>query len=538
MENYTGKKIKSNREEIMKRKAFKLISLISYCTVIAILAWQGYELFSDIQRKSTKRFSENITVTVNGNVMRPGKYRVPYGTTNFEILKVAGIRSSSDITPFNLTSQVEGDNEINVASRDESVALKSTARLEFYFGNISIISSIGRERVIQEGLMLNEGDRILTEEQTQAEISLNSFSRVDMDKYSEISFDKIGKDKEDRNVIDLFQKNGLCWYKVSYSDKSEKINVSTPLAKVTISGKGSDFTVDSKYSETVINCIDGLVLVERPDGSDPVNVIAGQSVTIFNDGRPFLITKMSRDLDITRNFSQLVKTKVEIIMRHMPFNFLFLSPPQAYYLVSIQFDKQTIHLVNIPYHTSVSFFVQGVETMNEAYLYGGPVFMSTIVERIMNTKIPKYIVFDKEDILRAASSVGGLNISVDPKAASVMNLKSGRQKLGHEDLFTFMQSSLSGYVDSKRRQEVVLYSLFEQIKSGNIGITTILAEQVTNDAETNIMVSEILTHYKNFMSKKKWKFVTHDLPVIEKKEKNITIYEVDYDEARKLLTEG
>ncbi len=522
----------------MKRKVFKLLSFFSYTLVFAILCWQGYELFTDINKKKIKSYTKNITVTVNGNVKRPGKYRVPYGTTNFEILKVAGIKSSSDITPFNLTSQVEAENELNVASRDEAVSLKSTARLEFYFGNVSIISSIGRERVIQEGLMLNEGDRILTEEQTQAEISLNAFSRVDMDKYAEISFDKIGKDKEDRNAIDLFQKNGLCWYKVSYSDKSERINVATPLAKITISGKGSDFTVDSKYAETVINCIDGLVLVERPDGSDPVNVIAGQSVTIFNDGRPFLITKMSRDLDITRNFSQLVKTKVEIIMRHMPFNFLFLSPPQAYYLVSVQFDKQTIHLVNIPYHTSVSFFVQGVETMNEAYLYGGPVFMSTIVERIMNTRIPKYIVFDKDDILRAASSVGGLTLSVDPKAASLMNMKSGRQKLAHEDLFKFMQSSLTGYVDSKRRQEAVLYALFEQIKSGNIGVTTVLAEQITNDAETNIQVSEILTHHKNFMSKKKWKFITHDLPVIEKKEKNITIYEADYEAARKLLSEG
>lgn len=523
---------------MMKNLTLKLFSFLIYSSLIVVLGWQGFELFKDVKKDNTKFSSKSITVTVNGNVKRPGKYRVPYGTTNFEILKVAGIKSSSDITPFNLTSQVEAENDLNVSTRNESVSLKSTARLEFYFGNVSILSSIGRERVIQEGLMLNEGDRILTEEQTQAEISLNSFSRVDMDKYSEISFDKIGKDKDDRNAINLFQKNGLCWYKVSYSDKSEKISVATPLARVAISGKGSDFTIDSKYSETVINCLDGLVLVERPDGSDPVNLIAGQSVTIFNDGRPFLITKMSRDIDITQNFSQLVKTKVEIIMRHMPFNFLFLSPPLAYYLVSVQFDKQTIHLINIPYHTSVSFFVQGVETMNEAYLYGGPVFMSTIVERIMNTKIPKYLVFDKDDILRAASSVGGLNVSVDEKASSLMNVKSGRQKLGSEDLFKFLQSSISGYADSKRRQEAVLYAIFEQIKSGSIGITAVLAEQITNDAETNIAVSEIMTHHKNFMSKKKWKFITHDLPVKQKKEKNITIYEADYEEARKLLTEG
>ena len=513
-----------------------IISLV-YLALIGGLLWQGYNLISDFKSKQAIGSIESIVVNINGNVKQPGRYKVPLGTTNFEILKVAGIRTTSDLTPFNLSAQVESDQDVTVDTLKSPVAIKASVRLEFFFGEVTIISAEGRDRTSQEGMSIDEGNRILTEEKSQAELSVNTYSRIDMDNFSEIVFDKIGIDAEGKIATDIFQKAGLCWYKIAYTEKAEQIKILTPLANITIGGRGADFTVEVKYSETFINITDGLLLVERPDGTDAMNLIAGQSLTIYNDGRPFEVTKLSPEVSTTERFNQLAKTKADIMMKHMPFNFLFCSPPFVFYVISVQFDRNSIYVINLPPKTSVSFFVQGFNTLQEAFLYGGVVFAGTLVERIMNTRIPKYSLFDKNDIIRTASSIGGLKIGIDDKAAGLMNLKQGTQTLKGQKIVEFLRPALSGYEDSEKRQVSVLKSLFNQVRSKNIIVTSLLADQVLTNIETNIAASETMKHYNNFLSRKNWTFKSHTLPVREVKVENKTILEPVLEKSRKLLFE-
>lgn len=515
----------------------RLIIPAIYLALTGGLIWQSIELISVFRSKQSIGPIESITVNIDGNVDHPGRYRIPLGTTNFEILKVAGVRTTSDLTPFNLSAQIEPDQNITVDTLESPVAVKASARLEFFFGEVTIISTEGRDRIQQEGMSIDEGDRILTEEKSQAELSVNTYSRIDMDNFSEIVFDKIGIDTEGNMATEIFQKAGLCWYKIAYTEKAEQIKTLTPLADITVGGRGADFTIDVKYSETVINITDGLLLVERPDGTDAMNLIAGQSLTIYNDGRPFEVTKLSPEVSTTDRFTQLAKTKADILMKHMPFNFLFCSPPFVYNLVSIQFDRNIIYVVNLPPKTSVTLYVQGFKTLQEAFLYGGVVFTSTLVERIMNTRIPKYSVFDKNDIIRTASSIGGLKVSIDDKAAGLMNLKSGVHTLKGQKIVEFLRPKLSGHEDSEKRQVNVLKSIFDQVRSKNIIITSLLADQVLTNIETNIKASETMQHYNNFLSRKNWTFKSHILPVREVKVENKTVYEPVLDKSRKLLFE-
>jgi anionic cell wall polymer biosynthesis LytR-Cps2A-Psr (LCP) family protein len=410
-------------------------------------------------------------------------------------------------------------------------------RLEFYFGDITILSSEGRERVQQEGMTIDEGDRVLTEEKAQAELSLNTYSRIDMDNFAEITFDKIGGDEEGKTLLELFQKTGLCWYKVAYTDKNEQYRILTPMADITIGGKGGDFTVDVKYSEAIITVLDGLVLVERPDGSDAMNLITGQSVTIYRDNRPFSISKIAPDENITERFNQLTKTKADIVMRHMPFNVLFCSPPQVFMLISVQFEQNKMFVIQLPPQTSVSLYVQGFKNLQESFLYGGAIFSSTLVERILNTRIQNFAIFTKDDIVRTASSIGGLKVTLDDQASAMLGLGKGTQALKGQRILNYLSPALSGSKDSEKRQIEAIQSIFNELVSKNIILTSLLMEQILSNIETNINAAEAMKHYNNFSSRKNWSFVSHTLPVRTVKTENQLLYEPIMEECRKLLTE-
>jgi hypothetical protein len=384
-------------------------------------------------------------------------------------------------------------------------------------------------------MSIDEGDRMLVEENSQAEVSVNTFSRIDMDSYSEIIFDKFDIDPAGNDLIKIFQKSGICWYQIAYSENNEQYNILTELSRITVGGKGANFTIDVKFSETVINVVDGLLLVERPNGDDAINVIAGQSVTIFNDNRPFQVTKLSPGTNLTNRFNKLTKAKADLIVKYMPFNLLFCTPPSVFFLISIQFTTSTVTVIQLPAHTSVSYFVQGFNTLQEAFLYGGVVFTSTLIERIVNTRLNKYIVFDKNDIMRTASSLGGLNLPVDSKASAYLGLNKGIFRFKGQKLIDFLLPSVSGIKDSEKRQILVLKNIFEQVKSKNIIITSLLADQILTNLETNVSSSEAMKHYNNFLDRKNWVFKNVYLPITIKKRENKEIYEPNLEKSRKIL---
>ncbi len=519
-----------------KRSKKKIIYSI-YALLAAAILWQGYALILAFMGKDNINALEMVTIDVHGTVSRPGSYRVPLGTTNFEVLQVAGVLPSSNISPFNLAAQVESGEELSVGELDNPVSVTANVRLEFYLGDISVISSEGIDRLSQEGMNIDKGDRILTEEDSQAELSLNTFSRIDLDDFSELSFDKIDIDENGRSVVEAFQKIGIAWYKIAFTDKFQYFKTVTPMADIVVSGKGSDFTIEVKYSEVIINVLDGLLLIESQDGSDAINLITGQTVTIYNDGRPFQVSKLATASAITSRFNRLAKTKAELLSQHMPLNILFCGTPNVYMLINIQFTNNTINIVQIPRRTSVSLYVHGFSTLQEAALYGGPVLASTLVERIMNTRIPHYSVFEKSDIIQTAAAIGGIRVELDNRAATIMKRKRGEQHLKGMALVEYLRPSLSGFEDSEKRQISALKSIFNQIRSKNLIITSLLAKQVLAQIESNLTASDILKHYNNFISRKQWTFNDFKLPVIQKKEKNSVIFEPDLEKSRKLLFE-
>ena len=522
-----------------KKLRKKIFHLTVYILLLAAICWQGFYLYKYSRTTLSVEGLRSVRVKVDGNVRQPGIYLVPEGTTQFEILKVAGIRPTSDLSAFQLIKQLEDNAIVNVGTLQDAVDVNSDrllARLEFYLGEINIISSDGRNVTLHEGIEISKGYRVLSEASAQAEISIGANSRIDMDNFAELTFDKIGEIENNRSTVELFQKSGTCWYRTVYSkDDFELFRILTPQAVLTVGGTGADFLVDIQKDHIQINLMDGLILLERLDNSEAINLISGQSAKIYNDGRPFEVTRLSSGIDVSKRFSQLNREKINHMNRFMPFNLLFCGPPAVFYVISIQYESSNFHLIRVPSELLIEQFSKGISTIGQAYLYGGPVFVSTFLERILNIRISRYCVFDKDDLMRAAGALGGVQINIDEKAASALNVEAGTRRLNGQDLLYFMSPSISGVRDCQIRQAQLIKSLFEGFSNKSISLTLLLAEQILTNTEANFLPFEVMEQYAKFNAQSNWKFKEHDIPAYTVKRGYRDCYEPILEKCRELL---
>jgi hypothetical protein len=509
-----------------------------YAVMCGGIIWQLSQYVPKMMGAPSSGDETPILVNVSGNVLRPGHYRVPPGTTHFEILKVAGIRPTSDISLFNLTQQITDNQQLQVGTMPNPVMVKKGVdkiRCEFFLGDVSVIAADGRTKATEDGMEIVQGDRVLTEEKSQAELSVSTFSRIDMDNFSEMTFDKIGTVENARTVTWVVQKSGTCWYKIVYGSKGELFRITTPLVTATVAGTGADFTVTIKPDEIQITNLDGLLLIERVGAAEAINLISGQSATIFNDSRPFQVSSIGAEANPADRFSLLTKEKASVMMRHMPLNFVFCGVPGVYFFGSVQFERGVIHMVNLPPETSVEEFVQGCTTLDQAFLYGGGIFITTLIEQILDNRIPKYCVLEKEDLIRIAGALGGLKVPLDDKAAGLMKLSKGPQKLSSHQLALLLRPNLSGTEDFKQRLFNVIKALFESLSSKNIIMTTLLAEQIFTNLQTNFKTSEIMDEYGKFSAVQSWAFKQSSLPVKQNVRGGRTVSDPILEDCRKLI---
>lgn len=517
----------------------KVITSAVYFLLAAAICWQGFYLYKYSRPAAGIEGFRSVKVKVDGNVRKPGIYLIPEGTTQFEILKVAGIRPTSDISAFQLTNQIDENTTVNVGTLENAVdmdANKLLARLEFFLGEINIIASDGRNTPHHEGMQISKGDRILTEASAQAEISIGPNSRIDMDNFSELIFDKIGELENNRSTVELFHKSGIGWYRTVYSNKdSEMFRILTHSVSLSVGASGADFLIDAQNDHVQVNLMDGLILLERTDKSDAINLISGQSATIYKDGRPFEVTRLSSDINANNRFSQLNREKVNYMNRLMPFNFLFCGTPAVFYLISIQYESGNFHLIRIPPELLIEHFSQNISTIGQAYLYGGPVFVSTFLERILDTRIPKYCVFDKNDIIRTVGALGGIQVDIDEKAASALRVSAGTQKMAGKNLLLFLSPSISGAQDCNTRQSKLIESLFNGFRNKNISLSLLLAEQILTNTETNFLPFEMMEQFGKFNTRSNWKYIEHNIPVLPVKRGNRDYLEPVLEKCRELL---
>lgn len=514
--------------------------LITYAALAALALGTAWNV-AGIFRRGKADEAATCLVQVSGNVRNPGRYRVPRGTSQFEILRVAGVNPTSDITVFDLSAQIDADAALAVGTAAQAVSLKEAqpeVGLEFYFGEVTIIGADGRTRATQEGMRIDQGDRVLTEARSQAEFSVNAYSRVDIDDFSEITFDKIGEPEGGKSLVSMYQQSGTCWYKMAYAERADLFRIVTPVATITVAGTGADCVVEVKPGEVTVHCLDGLLLAERPSGEETINLIAGQSMVAFGDGRPFQVRGVAPDVSPNERFSQLVKAKRDFMMRQMPLSMMIYGVPDSYYLVNVQFDRSSVQVVHIPARITVEQFVEGVGTLDQALLRGGPTMAGTVIERIVNIRVPQYFMVSRDDVLRIVTSLGNLTVDVDPKAATALNVRSGRQRLTAEQIVKFLGPTVSGWDDARLRQAAVLKGIFQGMQTKSIVISALVANQLTSGVETSLTSTDIMNEYGKFTSHKTWSYKLQELPATAVTRGGQIDFEPMLDQCRALFGEG
>jgi hypothetical protein len=518
---------------------FRFFSYTIYLILVAGIVFESATLARQSGIFGNHTVIRTCKINIEGNIRKPGWYVVPEGTTQFEILKVAGIRPTSDISMVNLSSQIGDNQNIRIGTLEKPVSLTNrseVARVEFFYGDVSSTHQDGKTDIVQQGHNIVPGDRLRSQSASQAEISIGSFSRIDLDNFSDVVFEKINELKDKQAVTEITQNNGSCWHRIVYSNTDEIYRVFTRSVVITIGGSGADFLLEILNDQIVINVMDGLVLVERRAGGESVNMISGQSATIFDDERPFQITRLTPDVSANEQFSRLTTDKSGNLAQKAPLNFFFCVAPGIYYFLNLQYVKGEIHIIRIPEELLIEQFTQSLTTIDQAFLYGGPVFVTTFLERIFNTRIQKYISCSRDDIVRIAAALGGITIDVDAKASSFTGLPRGKQKLDSRDIIKYLSPAVSGVSDAKERQTQVLRNLYEDFRIKNIVPTLMTADQILSSTETSFNASEIVDQFARYNERTDWVYKEDVIPANIVKRKGRTCIDPVLEDCRRIIS--
>lgn len=522
-----------------KQIKIKLFTYTIYLFLIAGIFFESVTLARQTGVLRNHTVIRTCKINIDGNIRKPGWYVVPEGTTQFEILKVAGIRPTSDISLVNLASQIGNNQSIHIGTLEKPVTLSSgpeVARVEFFYGEVSTVLKDGRIAVIQQGQNIIPGDRLQSQNSSQAEISIGSFSRIDIDNFSDVVFEKINQSQNKQSITEITQNNGSCWHRIVYSNTDEVYRVYTRSVVITIGGSGADFLLDVQNNQIVINIMDGLLLVERRAGGESINMISSQSATIFDDERPFQITRLTPDISASEQFSRLTNDKPGNLARNAPLNFFFSVSPGIYYLINLQYLKGEVHLIRIPGELLIEQFTQSISTIDQAFLYGGPIFVTTFLERLFNTRIQKYISCSRDDIVRIANALGGVTVDVDAKASSFLGLPRGKQKLNSNTIIKYLSPAVSGVSDANERQTQLLRNLYEEFRIKNIVPTLMTADQMLSSSETTFSASEIVDQFTKYNERSDWVYKDDVLSTTIVKRNRRTCLDPNLEDCRRIIS--
>jgi hypothetical protein len=522
-----------------KQIKIRLLTYTIYLCLTVGIFFEGVTIARQTGALGTHTIIRTCKINLEGNIRKPGWYVAPEGTTQFEILKVAGVRPTSDLSLINLSSQIGNDQNIRIGTLEKPVSISNRSevgRVEFFYGEVNTTHQDGKTAVIQLGQNISPGDQLQSQNASQAEISIGSFSRIDIDNFSDIVFEKINQPLNKQSVTEITQNNGSCWHRVVYSNTDEIYRIYTRSVIITVGGSGADFLVDVQNDQMVINIMDGLLLVERRAGGESINMISGQSATIFDDQRPFQITRLAPDISASEQFSRLTNDKPGNLASKAPLNFFFSVAPGIYYLVNLQFLKGEVHLIRIPEELLIAQFTENISTIDQAFLYGGPVLVTTFLERIFNTRIQKYISCSKDDVVRIASALGGVTVDVDAKASSFLGLSRGRQKLNSQIIIKYLSPAVSGINDANERQTQLLRNLYEEFRIKNIVPTLMTADQILSSSETSFSASEIVDQYAKYNERTDWIYKEDVLSVNLVKRNGRTCLDPILEDCRKIIS--
>lgn len=129
-------------------------------------------------------------------------------------------------------------------------------------------------------------------------------------------------------------------------------------------------------------------------------------------------------------------------------------------------DLEQAALFSIPRDSMIDIPGYGMERINMAHVYGGYELTKSLVEKVMELPVDRYVLVNFESFQEIVDLVGGVEITVDKRmlyedqsAGLKIDLQPGRQTLKGEDALgyvRFRRDALGDITRTKRQQQFML----------------------------------------------------------------------------------
>lgn len=496
-----------SRHRLAKRaeKFFVLACVLVVTVVAGRYVWKKFF-------KSSARVPA-ITVSIEGNVKKPGTFRVPWGSTVFEVLEEAGITSTSDINHIVLAREAKNGESIRVGQLDAKVDASQSAKLgacelDFYQGAIDVKNKNGETRTPSFGLFLMEGNVLVCNKGARARVKFHDKSAVALAEGRAV-LEEIGKSKGSKSRHTVYLQEGRLWANIHGSGGNIEYYFRTPHLGVLV--KGTEFSLRTDRQNTSFKLYDGMAFVENSQKKQGVNVVSGQEIVATAGDFPIRPAEFTESGE-TEEFQQLQTERDNYYQKNRPFSALLCGVPNTYIFLKMNPAKKRILTVHIPTNTWVGNLVVGFNEFDKAFLYGGAKFSASIAERLLRTKLSKYAVITAEGARNAIDILGGINVDIDSKASAYLSVTAGRRTLSGNQATKFMSPAVSGVGDAHERQKKILTAFFEGLRGRNILLTSQVIGRIVANTEGNLSVKEMLQTYSNFNAIKGWEMKTLTMP--------------------------
>ncbi|MFH0920003.1 MAG: LCP family protein [Fibrobacterota bacterium] len=455
-----------------------------------------------------------VSVMIEGHVKRPGMYYVPYGTTAFEVLRVAGVMPNSDLNNVDVNATVTDGDKVNVGTLEKNVTMKGGSQpyvgapcvVNFVTGKVSVTTLQGTQKAPVRNVPLAEGDRILCAADGMIEIRLGDGTLVDLKKNSELQIQSLyTADSSGMLAVTLHLATGKLWSFIKSQPPNVSFRFTTPHLIAEI--RGTEIEISADKDQSKIGVIKGMVFVGKYNESDRVTLTEGQKATIdavadkpvetgsLTDG------EKGGDEDLKAFSQQRDKYLAQNAVRR----FMFLVLPDFYCVFEMDPFQRKILVYRIPANTPVGDYVEGVNELSKVYLYGGVGLTTSLIERITERPIEHFMILDRPDIISIVDNLGGVFIDVDDRSAAAMGIKAGYQKLDGNMMLKYFSPRRDDREKGIDRQNRAMYAIFDASNKRRLVFNAVLFTKLFMNLETDVTVDYSMESYNTFTAASDWK---------------------------------
>ncbi|OGJ90891.1 MAG: hypothetical protein A2268_09620 [Candidatus Raymondbacteria bacterium RifOxyA12_full_50_37] len=487
-----------------------LEKIFIYAVLFIAVGAAGIIIIKNIlPKKSTVR---EIAVKIEGNVKKPGTYYIPYGTSRFEVLRVSGISSNSDINNLDVLALAQDGENIQVGTLSKNVTVKSNAATPFVGNAAAINFFTGKLAVIRGGaaitakpsMSLKPDDKLICDAGSMAEIKLGDGSIVDLRKNSELTIKALySTNAVGELVLNFDLSKGSLWSFIKPLPENMRCFFSTPHMVAEI--KGTEISISVDGTKSSVSVTKGFVFASKEGADQGINVTEGQTAVVYADPDKEVSVGPSADVEVfAADEKKFNDEKNKYLVTSEVKRILYLGLPDYYMVLEINPSQPVVNILRVDPTTSVADWVEGINELGKVYLYGGIGLVTSLVERIADRKIDHYMVHERNDVVEFIDNMGGVSVILDKSSAEHLKMSPGLQKLDGLNAILFMAPGKEGRGSSMERQNQVLQALMKSLSEKKTVFSVPLAGKLIAKVDTDIDVNYLLGWNQTFESRENW----------------------------------